>query len=220
MYKFGTNLSFAAGILFILSGAAFFSTQVGKFDWNSVVSISHYIQSTPSVLAAWRFVNLSAALASFFAIAGVLSLSRLIKHIDRDWVAWAGALAILGYAIIAVTNIADLYQVQRLASAYPNLNSDAKATVEALGIGTLDPNLSLRFFALGIWMASVGWLSIRHSALPKLFAIFSGIAGVISISFVVLTLFEFPGFSLWAGALAVIFHPVWLIWTGIILRRA
>lgn len=33
--------------------------------------------------------------------------------------------------------------------------------VEAIGMGTLDPDLILRFSTLGIWLASVGWFSKR-----------------------------------------------------------
>jgi uncharacterized membrane protein len=219
MYRFGGNLSITAGIIFFISGIAFFFTQVGKFDWNSIGSISNYVQSTPHALFAWKIVNLGAALAAFLAIAGVVSLSRLLNQTNKDWITWASILAVIGYSVIAVTNIADLYQIQRLSLHYPLLTSDAQSAVEAMGSGTLDPVLSLRFITIGAWLISVGWLSLRDSQLPRPLTGFAVFAGIISLLFVVSTLFEIQGFSLLAGSLAVIFHPIWLIWLGIVLRK-
>jgi uncharacterized membrane protein len=219
MYRFGGNLSITAGFIFLISGIAFFLTQVGKFDWNSIGSISDYVQSTSYALSAWKIVNLGAAFASFLAIAGVVSLSRLLNQINEDWITWASTLAIIGYSVIAVTNIADLYQIQRLSSNYPFLSSDAQSAIEAMGSGTLDPFLGLRFFTIGAWLISIGWLSFRDSQLPRPLAGLAVFAGTVSLIFVASTLLEIQGFSLLAGSLAVIFHPIWLIWLGIILRR-
>jgi len=218
-HQFGGKLSITAGILFFVSGITFFLTQVGKFDWGSIHSISNYIQNTPNALTAWKIVNLGAAVASFLAVGGVVSLYHLLNPINKDWVSWASTLAVIGYSIIAVTNVADLYQIEWLSMNYTSLDTNARSAVEAMGTGTLDPVLNLRFFTIGIWLISVGWLSFHNSQLPKPLAGLAFVAGTISLINVVMTLLEIPGFSVLAGSLAVIFHPIWLIWLGIVLKQ-
>jgi hypothetical protein len=219
MKKLGGTCSILDGIVFAISGFAFFLSQVGRFDWNSISSISDYLVSRPTSLALWKIVNGGAALAAFTAIAGVLALSDVIKPAHEGYVRWTSTLAIIGYSIIAVTNIADLYQIKRMALGYVIADESAKSALEIIGIGTLDPTLSLRFITIGSWLLTAGWFSASNNLLPKTLAYFGVIAGITSLGFALASFFELQTFTLLAGSVAVIFHPVWLIWTGIILRQ-
>jgi hypothetical protein len=50
---------------------------------------------------------MGAALASFLAIAGILALSDKLRPFHDGFARWTSTLAIIGYSIIAITNVAD-----------------------------------------------------------------------------------------------------------------
>ena len=219
MAKVGSICSILGGTIFLASGVGFFLFQVGRFDWNSVKSISEYIGQVPAAATVWTLVNVGAALASFLSIAGVLALSEQIRTAQEGLVRWTSTLAVIGYAIIAITNIADLYQIKRIALGYVYLDPSAQSAIEIIGIGSLDPTLSLRFLTIGPWFLVAGWVSLRHGLLPQGLAYLGVIAGIAALLFVVLSFLEVQTLTMITGALAVVFHPLWLIWTGLVLGR-
>lgn len=219
MFKFGGTSSIIAGLLFAISGIVFLFAQVGQFDWDSISSISIYFTSNPSAYSLWKIVNIGSAVAAFLAIASVLALMDLIIPTQKEIVRWASILAIIGYAVIAITNIADLYQIKRLALGYAGVDEAAKSVLEVVGIGSLDPTLNIRFMTIGIWLFVVGWVSMSAQLLPKTLAYFGVVAGLVSLSFAFGSFFDWQSFTLLSGIVAVIFHPVWLIWIGIQLRQ-
>jgi hypothetical protein len=219
MAKVGSVCSILAGTVFLASGGVFFLFQVGHFDWNSIKSISEYLKAVPVAPTMWTIVNGGAALASFLAIAGVLALSDEMRPVHEGLVRWTSTLAIIGYAVIAITNVADLYQIRRMAFGYAQLDPSAQSALEVMGSGTLDPTLSLRFITLGPWFLVAGWLSFRTGQLPKALACLGVIAGIAALFFVVVSFLELQTLTMMTGALAVVFHPLWLIWTGKELGR-
>ncbi|NIN99532.1 MAG: hypothetical protein GTO49_32095, partial [Anaerolineae bacterium] len=95
-------------------------------------------------------------MAALLAIAGVMALADLMHSANQGLVRWLSTLAIIGYAIIAVTNVADYYQIDRLAAGYPLIDRSAQAAIDLVGIGSLDPRLNFRFITLGPWFLAVG----------------------------------------------------------------
>ena len=219
MAKVGSVCSILAGTIFLASGVAFFLFQVGRFDWNSIRSISEYLKAVPTASTMWTIVNGGATLASFLAIAGVLALSDEIRPAHEGFVRWTSTLAIIGYVVIAITNIADLYQIRRMAFGYVQVDPSAQSALDVVGIGSLDPTLSLRFLTIGPWFLVAGWLSLRTGQLPQALACLGVIAGIAALFFVIVSFLEFQTLTMMTGALAVVFHPLWLIWTGIVLGQ-
>ncbi len=72
---------------------------------------------------------------------------------------------------------------------------------------------------IGTWLFVVGWVSASARPLPKALAYFGMVAGFVSLSFAFASFFDWQTFTLLSGIVAVIFHPVWLIWIGIKLRQ-
>ena len=167
MAKVGSVCSILAGTVFLASGGVYFLFQVGQFDYDSIQSISEYLAAVPVALTMWTILNWGAALASFLAIAGVLALSDELRPVHDGLVRWTSTLAIIGYAVLAITNIADLYQIRRMALGYAQLDHSARSALEAMGSGTLDPTLSLRYSTIGPWFLVAGWLALRAS--PELY---------------------------------------------------
>ncbi len=143
MRRFGGTSSIIAGLLFAITGIVFLFAQVGQFDWNSVGSISSYFINNSAAYTLWKIVNIGTAVAAFLAIAAVLALMDLVMPLQKEIVRWASVLAIIGYAIIAITNIADLYQIKRMALGYAGVDESAQSALEVMGIGSLDPTLSI-----------------------------------------------------------------------------
>jgi hypothetical protein len=159
------------------------------------------------------------ALASFLAIAGVIALSDVLKPANEGFVRWTSTLAIIGYTIIAVTNVVDLYRIKRIAIGYAQVDKSAQDALEVIGIGTLDPVLSLRFITIGPWFLVAGGSSLRGGQLPKELAYLGVMAGILALLFVAATFLKLEALIPITAGMAVIFHPIWLIGTGIILRQ-
>jgi hypothetical protein len=218
MAKTGSTCSILAGVLLVVSGAAFFLL-AGHFDYSSIKSISEYFNTAPAASTILTIVNGGAALASLLAVAGVLALSDRLRPVHVGLVRWTSTLAIIGYAILAVSDIADLYQIKQMAIGYSQLDRSAQSALEVMGIGSLDPTLILRFIAIGPWFLVAGWLSLRHGQLPKVLAWLGVIAGITALLFVVDSFFALQTLTMITITVTLIFHPLWLIWTGIALKN-
>ena len=177
MAKVGSICSILAGAILVFSGAAFFLL-VGHFDYSSIKSISAYFNTVPAASTILTVVNGGAAFASFLAVAGVLALSDRMQPSHEGLVRWTSTLAIIGYAILAVSDIADLYQTRQMAIGYAQVDQSAQSALEVIGIGSLDPTLILRFITIGPWFLVAGWLSLRNGQLPKVLAWLGVIAGI------------------------------------------
>jgi hypothetical protein len=167
----------------------------------------------------WTIVNGGAAIASLLAVGGVLALADRMRPAHEGLVRWTSTLAVIGYAIMATSNLADLYQIRRMAAAYLALDAPAQSAVETMGIGSLDPTLSLRFLTIGPWFLVAGWLAVRNGRLPRALAVLGVVAGVAALAFAVASFFELQAVTLITATVAVVFHPLWLIWTGVVLAR-
>jgi Domain of unknown function (DUF4386) len=218
MARVGSFCSIIAGIVFLASGVVFFA-QMGHFNWNSIASISEYLRAFPQASTLWTLANWGAAIASFLAIAGVLALSDEIRLHSEGVVRWTSTLAIIGYSILAITNVADVYQIRRMAEGYFLLDPSAQSALEVMGSGTLDPTLSLRYITIGPWFLAAGLIFLRNHKLPKVLSYLGMVGGIAAFLFVVVSFLELQVLTLITGALAVVFQPVWYIWTGIELGR-
>jgi hypothetical protein len=218
MAKTGSICSLLAGALLVVSGAAFFLL-AGRFDYGSLESMSAYFSSVPAASTILAIVNGGAALASFLAVAGVLALSDRVRPAHEGLVRWTSTLAIIGYAILAVSDIADLYQIKQMATGYAQVDPSAQSALEVMGIGSLDPSLILRFITIGPWFLAAGWFSLRNGQLPKVLAWLGVIAGIVALLFVVVSFFGLQTLTMITITMTLVFHPLWLIWTGIILGQ-
>jgi hypothetical protein len=98
----------------------------------------------------------------------------------------------------------------------------ARAALEAVGTGTLDPMLNLRFMTLGPWFLAAGWVALRTRNPPKALAYLGTIAGCGALLAAATSFLDLQGLPLGlaVGAVAVVIHPIWLIGVGLALGRA
>ncbi len=218
MAKVGSVCSILAGAIFAVSGVAFFLL-AGHFDFGSIKSMSDYFRAAPGALTIFTVVNVGATLASFLAIAGVLALSDRIRPAHEGLVRWTSTLAIIGYAILATSDIADLSQTKQMVLSYAQIDQSAQSALEAVGIGSLDPTLFLRYITFGPWFLVAGWLSLRENRLPKVLAWLGVIAGIAALIFVIASFLDLQTLIMVTVTVTLVFHPLWLIWTGLELGQ-
>jgi hypothetical protein len=142
-----------------------------------------------------------------------------VRPAHEGLVRWTSTLAIIGYAILAVSDIADLYQIKQVATGYAQVNPSAQSALEVMGIGSLDPSLILRFITIGPWFLVAGWLSRHNGHLPKVLAWLGVVAGIAALFFVLVSFFALQTLTMITITITLIFHPLWLIWTGIVLGQ-
>lgn len=208
----GSLFSILSGILYALSGILFIRFQANRFDWYSIRSIKQYLADTPYAMTIWTLINWGAALASLLAIANVQALVKRFGGPGEALAYWSSILAMLGYGVIAVTNIADLHQVRQLGDGRSPTNDSHP--LEAQGIGSLDPDLNLRFVTLGPWFLTIGFLALPDHLLPKPLAYLGVFLGSAALMLVIANILQQKWLLPVAASLAVVLHPIWLIWTG------
>ena len=213
----GTYL-LVAGTLFAASGLLFLVAQAGRFDWRSVRSVSEYWRSSPGVPITWALVNGTAAVASLIAARGVLGVPEHVRRGREPWWRVLSGLALVGYAVIAITNVVDWFSIGRMAQAFAGLDADGQAALERVGSATLDPTLAWRFLTLGPWMALVSGVAWRRGLLMPLAAPLGTVGGTLAVVFS-LTSTSWSRAPIVGAAVAVVVHPLWLIATGLTLRQ-
>jgi predicted Abi (CAAX) family protease len=77
----------------------------------------------------------------------------------------------------------------------------------------------LRFSTLGSWFLIAGWIALRQGQLPRVLSWLGVIAGMAALLFVVVTVLNIQALAMPVVMIAVIFHPIWLTWTGLVLWR-
>ncbi|NGP89931.1 DUF4386 family protein [Fodinibius halophilus] len=219
MLKVGSICSILAGILFAVSGIVFIIFLLGRFDWNSIASITQFFIDRPLASKAWLVVNWGASIASLLAIAGVLAITDVMRSTNSGLVRWLSTLAIIGYVIIAVTNTADYYQINRLASGYNQLDAAVKDAVDLIGIASLDASLNLRFVTLSPWFFSIGYLTFKNNRFPISIGYLGVIAGIGGILTFITSFLGDDQIILIAAVIAIVIHPIWLVMTGLHLGR-
>jgi len=207
-----------AGVLFAASGALFLGTQATRFDWQSVRSISQHWTSSPWVPVTWALVNGTAAVAAVIAGRGALGVAEYVQRGREPWLRWLSGLAMVGYAVIAVTNVVDWFSIGRMAQAFAALDAVGQAALERAGPATLDPTLAWRFLTLGPWMGLVSTVAWRRGLLRPLAAPLGSLAGALAMVFGLASL-RWATPRLVAATVTVVVHPLWLVAAGLVLRK-
>lgn len=215
--KLGGTLSILLGVSYIVVGIAFFAQPAelrpgGDFDqfWSTMAE-----NPTAHLLVHWAF-----ALGALLALAAVAAISEVVRPANEGWVRWTRYLALLGFAVMAITNFRALAVEPALAQAYVAGNASTQAAIVATTpLIDLNPQGWLGFGAVGVWLLVLNLLALREDTWPKTLA-YVGIVGAILYWFVVAGLaLGVPLLTAIAAGLGgIIVAPVWYIWMGLRLQ--
>jgi Domain of unknown function (DUF4386) len=171
-------------------------------------------RGAPLLLAQFWVLTLEGVLG----IAVVLALSRLVQAASEGWVRFTSVLALVGFAVTAVSNVITIARLPAIAAAYVAGDAATKAALAPTWRSTLDPYGLWGYGAVGLWVLVVSVLALRSASLPRSLA-YVGLAYGVLLLLIPVALLTGTASSLLIGVvvLATLAGPVWWIWTGLVV---
>ena len=159
--------------------------------------------------------------AGLFGLGAVPAISFLVWRANPGAVVWSGAAAFCGFAVLARSHLMEVAFDRKVIPLYPHAEPAFQQAVHVVAGLALDvPDGVLTYGAIGVWVAVVSWLALRHRILPApLCALgfataLTYAAGVLGYTFVVR-----PLLVLSVGVGGLVLAPAWYGWLGVVLRR-
>lgn len=163
---------------------------------------------------------------TMLVVTAVLSLAAIVPAVsDRvraeggEWVRAASILAIVGWAVMAVSFLNLLAKVPDLARNYVEGDEMARVALVALGLPEIDPDGWLVFGGPGLWFLVVNGLALRGGQWPKLLCWAGILAGACFLLTVPAAIYEIESLNLIAAGGGALFSPLWHSWMGLRLLR-
>jgi Domain of unknown function (DUF4386) len=160
------------------------------------------------------------------AVIGILGLivvpafSEVFKSQNEGWVRWASNLALLGFAVAAVSNLFSFARLPAIAAAFVAGDASVKAALVPIWRSTLDLYGIWNDGVIGVWILVLSLLTLNGKIFPRILAILGVLAGIglllIPLAFILKT----PSLFLLAAILGGITSTIWMIWAGAIVGRA
>ncbi len=217
--KLGGTCAILVGISYLVIGVTFFMLPVEQ-QAGGASTVAEFLESVAPdssmlVIQYWAF-----ALGALLAIAVVTAVSDLVRSANEGLVRWTSTLAILGFAVVAVSFLVLQDHTPLLAAGFVEADESAQAAIGIIGTRSLDPDGWMGFGTVGLWFLVVNWLAMGGGQLPKGLT-YVGLAGGLAYVLIVAgNVLSIPVLiSIAAGLGGVILGPIWYIWTGVVLRR-
>jgi hypothetical protein len=159
------------------------------------------------------------ALVGIAGLGLVPALSRLVADGFAGLVRWFANIALVGYAVMAVSYFLTLGRLPKLATAYVAGDESTRAALLATWRSSLDLQAYWQFVAVGVFILLVSVLALRLGRL-------SAPLCYVGVALGVLHFFAPLGVGLWNAsfitavvAIAIVLAPIWYVWTGMALWR-
>jgi len=217
MQRLGGACAIVVGISYILIGLTYFLLPVAQQPGQPVGPfLASYAENPTFTRLLWWEL----ALGAIFAVAAVLAIQDSVRQGGEALARWTGNLAIIGYAVTALTSFRALALQPDIAAAYVAADASAKTAIAATGITQLDPEGWLTFGAVGVWALTSSVLMLRTTAFPRMLGYVGIAVGVLYMLIVAGQVLAIQSLiAVAAGLGGVVAAPIWFIGTGISLRR-
>jgi hypothetical protein len=160
------------------------------------------------------------AAAALLGLAVVPAVAAMVHHLNAGWVRWTSNLALLGFAVNAISDLLMPARFPPIAAAYVAGDAATKAALAVTWRTSLDPEGLLGFGGVGLWILVMSLLARRDNTFPNPLAYIGAALGVAMLLIPVLIFAQQSGLIDFIAGLGVILGPVWYVWLGVILRRA
>jgi len=212
--KLGGICSILIGVLNVLLVIYVVVTPAGQ-RYDAGEFYIYYAQSPLALSAAWVML----ALTSVLAFAVVPAVGDLLRWESNEWIRAASVLAIVAFAVTAVSFLTLIGKAPDLAQAYVTGDSATKSAIAAIGLPELDPNGWIMFGGAGMWTLVVSVVGLRSGKLSKLHAFIGIPCATCYWATVFADVFELEALNLIAAGGGAILAPIWYVWMGIRLVR-
>ena len=161
-------------------------------------------------------------LAGLFGLASVPSISLLVWSANRGAALWSGLAALLGFAVMARSHLMEVAWDRKIIPLYQTADPAFQQAVHVVAGLALDvPDGVLTYGALGVWVAVISFLGIRHRRLPSLFGYLGfATAGALLAGVVGYGLLMRPFIVIAVGVGGFVLVPAWFVWAALLLRRS
>ncbi len=179
---------------------------------NDTATMLQFHAQNPAVYTVnWINLGLTAVL-SLAAVAP--AVSDLVHSESKELVRATTLLAIVGWAVMALSFLTLIGKTPELAHNYVTGDSVAQKALEATGIHQLDPQGWLIFGGPGIWWILVNVLAWRRRRWPRLLALVGILGGTCYLLTILAAVLRVEAFNLIAAGGGAIVSPVWHLWMG------
>lgn len=158
-------------------------------------------------------------LTGVFGLGAVPAITRLVRGQSEGWATWASALAMVGFAVQAVSNYFTFDRMPGIARAFVAGTEATRAALVPIWRSSFDLDGLWELGAIGAWVLVVSLLAWRGKAWPRNASYLGFAAGALYLLFVVGFLFKQPALFLIASIAGALTADVWYIWIGLIARR-
>jgi Domain of unknown function (DUF4386) len=170
-----------------------------------------------STLLNLQFLELT--LLAILGLAAVPAISEMFRSGHEGWVRWTSNLAMLGYAVSAVSSFFTFGRLPNLAKAFAAGDPSTQAALIPVWRSTFDLHGLWGYGMVGVWVLVISLIALQGTRFPKglsYLGVVLGICyGLIPAAFV----FKLPALFLVAAIPAGIVHAAWYLWTGVVTRR-
>ncbi|MGB8645112.1 MAG: DUF4386 family protein [Anaerolineae bacterium] len=158
-------------------------------------------------------------LVGVFGLGAVPAITRFANTTAAGWTVWAGNLALVGFAIQAVSNFFTFTRMPGIATAFVAGADATKAALVPIWRSSLDLDGLWGFGAVGLWVIVISLLALRAKSWSPVVSYLGFGAGVFYLLFVVGFVFKQPVLFLVASVAGTVAATIWYIWIGLTLRR-
>lgn len=217
LFKLGGVCAILLGIVDALSGITYLLLPA---DQRLGVPAAKILPSIVQGAPLLKIQLLELALIGILGLIVVPAFSELFKGQNEGWVRWTGNLALVGFAVAAVSNLLTFARLPAIAAAFVAGDASTKAALVPVWRSTLDLYGIWNDGVIGLWMLTLSLVALRGNLLPRILAILGILAGIFLFLIPLAFFIKTPSLFLLAAVLGGLASTIWMIWSGGIVSRA
>ncbi|MEJ2597149.1 MAG: DUF4386 family protein [Anaerolineales bacterium] len=217
LFKLGGACAILLGIIDALSGITYLLLPA---DQRLGVPASRIL---PSITQGAPLLKIQLLELAFIGILGLIvvpAFSELFKSQNEGWVRWIGNLALVGFAVAAVSNLLTFARLPAIATAFAAGDAATKAALVPVWRSTLDLYGIWNDGVIGVWILTLSLLALRGTIFPRILAVIGVLAGIFLFLIPLAFFLKTPSLFPLAAILGGIASTIWMIWSGVIVRQA
>lgn len=214
--KFGGVCGILAGVSTLVAGILYFLLPPEQRLGVPGAQLLPSFAQNPTILV---LENLVLGLVGIFGLGFVPAIAEVTSPGQSGWKRWVNTLALVGYAVSAVTGFLIVARLPVIARAYMAGDPSTQAALAAVWRMTLDPFGLWGYGLVGLWVIVTSAAALRVAPLPSTLGYLGIVAGILLWIVPVAFLLSIPSLFLVAAAAAGLANAVWYIWAGVALRQ-